>query len=850
MDHERAVGERRLARERGPEVGPVEVGGDLRPGERGERRMQVDHVDGVRELLPAREAPPRDDERGHADAAFEQLPLPAGERRVVRAERGSAAVVAREHEDGLAIDALALERLDDASDRGVQHLDHRREDTAFGPVDVALPVHPLARRLQRHVGRMERDEQEEGPGGIPRFDDAHRLVGQQLRRVTPLLLRPTVAMPVEPAERLVPEVVDLTEIAAVVMVEPVLRRNVLAGVMPEVPLADEMRAVADPGQRLGDRRLGAGQPVVRPGPDDVDLETVPVRVAAGEQRRARRRAARRRVEAREPHALGREAIERRRPDLASVPADVVPAEVVGHDHDEIRCALVGAPDRARQHDERETGECPDPLRYPPRAVRSHPRAVYPPGRPWIALVLLAVGALGCAPADPTPGLGSETNVIFVVIDTLRADRLGVYGHDVPTSPNLDAFARESVVFEQAQSPSAWTLPAMVSAMTSTWPNDHDVVARGQRVPPGLSPLAERLQRAGFRTAGFVANPLAATASGLDRGYDELERTKRTVPAPQVGAWLDRTASEPFFLYLHSTEPHLPYSAPAAAFEQIGAVPPRDRAALVRTLRRFRSLTRREASVPLERRLALQRELLAALRPRQDDLLALYDASVADADANFGALLAEFEKRGLLDRSLVVVLSDHGEEMLEHDSLLHGQSLYGELVRVPMLWRLPGGAGGGRRIETPVTLVDLVPTLLELLEHEEAGDAVFQGRSFAHLLTGEAGDAAEPQVTSVRVEKEFDYATPAPRGDLNIAVIHENWKGIWNVEPDRFELYALDRDPGEREDLATAEPDRARELRAAVERWFLERPTVPGGPAPATPIDPGDLERLRVLGYVE
>lgn len=477
--------------------------------------------------------------------------------------------------------------------------------------------------------------------------------------------------------------------------------------------------------------------------------------------------------------------------------------------------------------------------------------MYPPDRFAGAIVAsLVLIFVGCGPSAKRLQLDARTNVILVVVDTLRADRLGLYGHDAPTSPHLDALARESIVFEQAYSPSAWTLPAMISAMTSTWPNDHDVVARGQRLPMGLVPLAERLRQGGRQTAAFVANPLASTVSGLDRGYDSLTRTKRTVPTELVGRWLDEQAREPFFLYLHSTEPHLPYSAPSAAFEQLGKIPPADRKELVATLRRFRSLTSRTGPAPLNRRLELQRELLAELAPRQEDLLLLYDASVASADSNLGALFALLRDRELQDRTLLIVISDHGEEMLEHGSLLHGQSLYGELVRIPMLWRLPGGTSGGLRIKTAVTLVDLVPTLLELLGHEGADDPSFQGRSFAGLMEGATPESLEPVVTSVRIEREFDYATPHPRGDLNVSVVQAPWKGIWNVEPDRFELYHLERDPGERVDRSDEEPQRTAELRTSLERWFLERSTPELERAPAQEIDAHDLERLRTLGYVE
>ncbi len=476
----------------------------------------------------------------------------------------------------------------------------------------------------------------------------------------------------------------------------------------------------------------------------------------------------------------------------------------------------------------------------------------------LALVVGTLLALGCS--ERTSRLDSDTPIVMVVIDTLRADRVGFDGYGRETTPALDALAEESIVFERAWSPAPWTLPAMVSTMTSTWPLDHGVVAAGQRIGPDQSPLAERLRRQGFRTAAFVANPLAATASGLDAGFERVERSRRTVSLEAIEGWLEEHQTEPFFLYVHTTEPHLPYAAPGRFFEQIGHPPPERRKGLVQRMYRYRSLTRRAgpeaepAGTDVESR---QRESLKVFRRRKGDLDLLYDASVAWADHNFGALVEALRRRGLLDRCLLVVFSDHGEEMLEHGGVLHGQSLYAELTRVPMLWRLPGGERGGSRVAESVSLVDVAPTLFDLVGRA-SGEPAFTGRSFADRLLGAGSAEAEAPaaVTSVRVERGYDYPTDPPRGDLNLAAVEGSWKAIWDADNDRLELYDLAADPAELHDRSADEPERAARLGAVLRSWLAARPSLAtppgedGAPSVHQALDDEDLERLRALGYID
>jgi arylsulfatase A-like enzyme len=448
-------------------------------------------------------------------------------------------------------------------------------------------------------------------------------------------------------------------------------------------------------------------------------------------------------------------------------------------------------------------------------------------------------------------------VVIVLLDTLRQDRLGAYGYERrPTSPHLDALARDSVVFDRAHAPAPWTLPSIVSTFTSTWPIEHGVLATGQRLPDELVPLAERMQRLGYRTAAFIANPHAGAGSRMHRGYEHLATSVFEVDRAGVARWLDGVGTEPFLLYLHSVEPHHPYAAPRRYYTQLGLRPPLDHDALIGEARRYFDLIQVGGvrdRVRAQQALVAQPEVLRGLAPRRDDLDVIYDACVAWADDNLGAIVELLRARGLLERTVLVVLSDHGEEIFDHGRLLHGQSVYAELARVPLLFRLPGATGAGTRVTAPVTLVDLVPTLLDLLGAEaELRDPALRGRSLRPLMAGTEAGAEEPRVASVRIEREFGFAGPPDLGNVNVAVVEGAWKGIWNLELGRFELYRTNEDPGETQDRADAEPEVARRLQSAARDWFLSRPELPAHePAdPSKSFTPEELEQLRALGYVE
>jgi choline-sulfatase len=431
---------------------------------------------------------------------------------------------------------------------------------------------------------------------------------------------------------------------------------------------------------------------------------------------------------------------------------------------------------------------------------------------------------------PPPAAGPSTrpNVLLYVIDTLRADALDWEDGARRISPNLARLADESIVFESTVAQSSWTRPSVVSMLTGLHPSSHGVLSLGDRLGPQVPLLPEILRDAGYDTAAFVTNVNVSSPFGLQRGFTTFrylheKPTTDTVYVParvlddEVFAWLATPRERPFFLWVQASDPHAPYR-PSEPFATRFA-PPEPASTLdpVSPLRSLRNLRGRS-------------DLLNPANVER--LRALYRAEVAELDAELGRFFTTLAERGLLDDTIVVVVGDHGEEFHDHGGFEHGNTLYQELVRVPLLVRLPHG--GGARSRVLAQHVDLVPTLLTLLGLPVPPE--LPGRP---LLTGSgtvvADDGAEAFST-----------TWFGRTALSSLVVPP-WKVIVPMRSDRaLEVFDLAHDPGERHDLAARHPvligyarQRMAELEAAGEH-------VPrGGPAA---LDAETRERLRRLGY--
>ena len=282
-------------------------------------------------------------------------------------------------------------------------------------------------------------------------------------------------------------------------------------------------------------------------------------------------------------------------------------------------------------------------------------------------------------ADAVDRVGSRTetnpaatlpNILIYLIDTLRRDRLGVYGFERPVSPQIDAFAANATVYEDAVGQSTWTKPAVASMFTGVWPPVHGATGWKHKLPESLETLPEALQAVGYRTGAVVTNPNIVSDYGFARGFDDFRRILKR-PSPQVNEvvfeWLESGGEDrPFFLYVHTMDPHAPYRPPEP------------------WLSRFAPRTSEMPTWTPRWRWPLE-----AL----PFLLDLYDAEIAFNDDSFGALLRRLEDLGAYDDTLIVVVSDHGEEFKEYGKWRHGANLFPATLHVPLIVKFPGQVTG-------------------------------------------------------------------------------------------------------------------------------------------------------------
>lgn len=444
---------------------------------------------------------------------------------------------------------------------------------------------------------------------------------------------------------------------------------------------------------------------------------------------------------------------------------------------------------------------------------------------WLAVIAAALAAGAFVALRPAQ---RPRNVILISIDTLRQDRVGAYGYERPTTPSLDALAARGVVFEDATAPSSWTVPSHVSLFTGLEPHSHGVTGRFQRVSDLTVPIPVWLQQAGFDTAAFVNSVLLDGRRGFARGFDHFERvmhpTSGSPAAPEIHRlalrWLDRPHERPFFLFLHYYDIHTDYT-PAEEYRRL-FVRPYDGVAT-------------GAVGQLVRARADELEL----GPKDAQHLSdLYDAEIRQLDDAIGRFFAELERRGLLAETAVIVTSDHGEEFLEHGGFLHGRTLHGELVRVPLVLAGPG-IPRGRRVAGPASLIDVLPMLAGLLGREPP--SALDGVDISHTW-GWRGRLPRERTLFFDTNWWLGHS----EGDWKRAVQRWPWKLHYARSEDRFSLYDLEHDPGENEDLSAREPEKLAELRQIL------APRLEAGVSAETREDvtPQEIEQLRALGYVE
>jgi len=443
----------------------------------------------------------------------------------------------------------------------------------------------------------------------------------------------------------------------------------------------------------------------------------------------------------------------------------------------------------------------------------------------IALLLAVAGALAsCASQRPT-------YVVWIVVDSLRADHLGSYGYPVPVSPSIDRLAHEGLLFEQAYATAPWTVPSVASMLTGLHPHQHGLTRLGRVLLPGLQSLPAFLQRNGYRTGAVVSHRLIGRRFQFDHGFDEFDEHEaqghRHLSTPGVTrrsiALMRRFVAEerPFFLFVHYFDPHYQFRGHAA----YGHAPPR-----------AGSLTGDESIMLLRDRLAeLTREEI-------DFLIARYDEEIRYTDEGIGELLTALEELGIADRTLVVFTADHGEEFVDRDWLGHTRTLYDELVRVPLLMRGPG-ISAGQRVSTPVSLVSLAATVVDQLGFSSTDTPFGDARPLPL-------EYSEPP-TNTPVFSEVDYIDNERgfKGAHLKAMVDGDYKLIRDDLTGDLQLYDLANDPGERNDLAGVQPERRGQMLRRLEAHLGTTESTPP-PTLDRMLSPHEIRELEALGYID
>jgi arylsulfatase A-like enzyme len=505
------------------------------------------------------------------------------------------------------------------------------------------------------------------------------------------------------------------------------------------------------------------------------------------------------------------------------------------------------------------------------------------------------------------GHQGRPNIIVILIDTLRADHLSSYGYARPTSPCIDRIAERGVLYDHAISPAAWTPPAHASLFTGTYPSRHGVDRSHLVLNPELTPLPEALRRHGYRTFGISSNYWLSRETRFDRGFDvfvhgwQLVQTRganirlqrqhqkhalgldafngttnspgprygyanavnrlyqrvtrklgRSFHAYDNGAWRVnhqvrrwaadwKRAEQPFFAFLHYMDPHIPYEAPGSFYARHlpDGIDP-DRA---RTVNQdpWRYLTGRTE---------MNGEDFAILR-------GLYDGEISYVDYRVGQLYNWLEEAGLLRNTLLIITSDHGENLGEHHLMDHAYCLYDTLLHVPLIIRFPSSEYlRGGRITAPVQTLDLLPTILTLagVHDEDLWDQVQGQTLFPADVRGRNGrliisEYLEPQPPLQVLRNRYAGFDGAQYDRILRAVRASNYKYIW-ASDGGDELYDLATDPAEEHNLIATETGKASQLRASLEAWVgsFAHPAL-DHEAIEVELDSLTIKRLEDLGYL-
>ena len=463
----------------------------------------------------------------------------------------------------------------------------------------------------------------------------------------------------------------------------------------------------------------------------------------------------------------------------------------------------------------------------------------------------------------------EFNVLLISVDTLRADRLNSYGYDQHTvSPNIDRLAQDGILFENQIASSPWTTPSHMSMLTSLSPSAHGIVrpfgtaakdlrpGMYNRLPEARVTLAETLQARGYATAAFTGGITIDPTIGFDQGFSVYETSMYKLNEQNVSTlfdWLGAHATVPFFLFWHTFEVHAPYLHAKHLPEPFWEIRS-EYDELAKSASGEASLYAAHVS----KNKKLRAFLVERGAFKRDVTEALYLGGIDSMDVWLGRLVAELRKRDLYDRTMIILTSDHGDEFADHDPARfydhHGHSAYEELVRVPLIIKLPDQRYAGTRVSTVTRAIDIMPTVLDLLGVEPAQNEM-QGESLRPLWVDPStvpervalteASFSKDEVKSIRTSK-FKYIIQIP---ATLAEKH----GRSHIPDELYRrlLFNLDEDPDEKENLLQpARRASASDEAKRLDKLLRSMVTMQLGDVDQVQLDPDTIKRLKSLGYIQ
>lgn len=504
----------------------------------------------------------------------------------------------------------------------------------------------------------------------------------------------------------------------------------------------------------------------------------------------------------------------------------------------------------------------------------------------ILAAILIMGAIiwyiypGSIPGGPSarvaPGLKVKPNVILITLDTIRTDHISCYGYYRQTTPNLDKFAQESLLFKNAFSTGSWTLPAHASIFTGLYPSKHGAHGKmsaqqydlGTKLNDQFTTLAEVLQKEGYRTAGVIGGPYCSSNFGLAQGYDYYNENLinikpdlahfrlykiigKFIPLKDMAfrfgysgariaaqmntialGWLNRNYTQPFFLFINYFDPHGPFAAP----------PPYDLLYEGKNEEIIATPEKRGEINYCVREWAFTQSVLSGemvlSEKKKAHLISQYDGKISYLDFHLGKLLQKLKDLKIYDQTMIVIAGDHGESFGEHNLMFHNVALYGNLLKVPLIIKYPRPMKKKGIAEHTVSLVDIMPEIITTL-----------GLPIPDHIQGIP--LGEKKLRGVVAEnyRQKAFVKMAPRRfdrDLR-AIIKDDFKYIWSSNG-KNELYNLQKDPHELHNLVNELPQKGKEMEGFLNRWFPSDEDMPV--EEKLKMDKRVLENLKALGYVE